>query len=43
MNSLLSLIIISPEDKVSKLVTKFCESIVKAPLPERFGLVKLRM
>ena len=43
LNSLLSLIIISPDDKISKLVTTFCESVVKAPLSERFGIVKLRM
>lgn len=43
LNSLLSLIIISPIDKISKLVTTFCESIVKAQLHERFGIVKLRV
>ncbi len=43
LNSLLSLIIISPDDKISKLVTTFCESVVKAPLSEKFGIVKLRM
>jgi len=43
LNSLLSLIIISPEEKLSKLVTTFCESVVKAQLPESFGIVKLRI
>lgn len=44
LNSLLSLIIISPLDRISKLVTTFCESVVKAQLPnERFGIVKLRI
>lgn len=44
LNSLLSLIIISPLDRISKLVTTFCESIVKAQLAnERFGIVKLRV
>jgi len=43
LNSLLSLVIISPPDKITKLVTTFCESIVRAQLPERFGIVKLRV
>lgn len=43
LNSLLSLIIISPVDKISKLVTTFCDSIVKAQLHERFGIIKLRV
>lgn len=43
LNSLVSLIIISPEEKLSKLVTTFCESIVKAQLPENFDLMKLRI
>lgn len=43
LNSLLSLIIISPIEKISKLVTTFCESIVKAQLHERFGIIKLRV
>lgn len=43
LNSLLSLIIISPDEKLSKLVTTFCESIVKAQLAEKFGIVKLRI
>lgn len=43
LNSLLSLIIISPIEKILKLVTIFCESIVKAQLHERFGIVKLRV
>lgn len=43
LNSLLSLIIISPSDRISKLVTTFCESIVKAQLHERFGIIKLRV
>lgn len=43
LNSLLSLIIISSDEKISKLVTTFCESIEKAPLAEHFGIVKLRI
>lgn len=43
LNSLLSLIIISPIDRISKLVTTFCESIVKTKLHERFDIVKLRV
>lgn len=43
LNSLVSLIIISSDEKISKLVTTFCESIVKAPLSEKFGIVKLRV
>lgn len=43
LNSLLSLIIISPVEKITKLVTTFCESVVKAQLHERFGVVKLRV
>lgn len=43
LNSLLSLIIISPLDRISKLVTTFCESIVKAQLSEKFSNVKLRV
>jgi translation initiation factor 3 subunit M len=43
LNSLLSLIIISPIDKIFKLVTTFCESIVKTKLHERFDIVKLRV
>ncbi len=43
LNSLLSLVIISSDEKISKLVTTFCESVVRAQLPERFGVVKLRM
>ena len=43
LNSLLSLIIISPPEKITKLVTTFCESIVKAQLPEKFGIIKLRV
>jgi len=42
-NSLLSLIIISPVEKITKLVTTFCESVVKAQLPEKFGITKLRV
>lgn len=50
LNSLLSLIIISPDEN-SKLVTTFCESILKAATPptssqyyqHRFGLIKLRV
>jgi len=43
LNSLLSLIIISPIDRISKLVTTFCDSIVKAQLHEIFGIIKLRV
>ncbi len=43
LNSLLSLIIISPIDRISKLVTTFCESIVNTKLPDRFDIVKLRV
>lgn len=43
LNSILSLIIISPLDKISKLVTTFCESVVKAQLHEKFSIVKLRV
>jgi hypothetical protein len=43
LNSILSLIIETSADKSSRLVTTFCESIVKVQLPERFGLVKLRV
>ena len=43
LNSILSLIIDTPAERSSKLVTTFCESILKAQLPERFGLVKLRV
>jgi len=43
LNSLVSLVIISPSDKISKLVTTLCESIVKAQLHERFGIIKLRV
>lgn len=43
LNSLLSLIIISPPEKITKLVTTFCESVVKAHLHEKFGIVKLRV
>jgi len=43
LNSLISLVIISPSDKISKLVTTLCESIVKAQLHERFGIIKLRV
>lgn len=50
LNSLLSLIIISPDEN-SKLVTTFCESILKSSNPNvnnpyqqhRFGLIKLRV
>jgi translation initiation factor 3 subunit M len=42
LNSLISLVIISTNEKLSKLVTALCESIVKAPLAEKFGIVKLR-
>jgi len=42
LNSLISLVIISTNEKLSKLVTTLCESIVKAPLAEKFGIVKLR-
>lgn len=43
LNSLISLVIISPSDKISKLVTTLCESIVKAQLHERFKIIKLRV
>lgn len=43
LNSLISLVIISPSDKISKLVTTLCESIVKAQLQEKFGIIKLRV
>lgn len=43
LNSLVSLIIISSAEKISKLVTTFCESIVNAQLSEKFSVVKLRI
>lgn len=43
LNSLISIIILSQEEKASKQVTTFCENIVKAPLPEKYGIIKLRM
>lgn len=44
LNSLLSLIIISVDDEMTKLVSSFCESVVKANLSvEKFGIVKLKV
>ncbi len=43
LNSILSLIVTSAADKISKLVTVFCDKIVSAQLPERCGIVKLRV
>jgi hypothetical protein len=43
LNSLISLIIISSDEKIAKFVTTFCESIVGAQLVDKFGLVKLRV
>jgi translation initiation factor 3 subunit M len=43
LNSILSSIIETSVDKSYRLVTTFCVSFVKAQLPERFGLVKLRV
>jgi len=43
LNSLISIIILSQEEKASKQVTTFCENIVKAPLPEKYGIIKLRI
>jgi hypothetical protein len=43
LNSLLSLIIISSVENISKLVSTFCDSIVKAQLSDAFSNVKLRV
>lgn len=43
LNSLVSLIIIAPEEKCAKLASQFCENLLKASLPERYGVVKLRI
>jgi translation initiation factor 3 subunit M len=43
LNSILSLIVFAPEDRIARLVEKFCDSIAKAALPERYHLVKLRV
>lgn len=43
LNSLLSLIIISPEEICGKLVPLFSEHILRASLPERYNPLKLRI
>lgn len=43
LNSILSLIIISPEDICGNLVSLFSEQILRATLPERYNILKLRI
>lgn len=43
LNSVMSLILVVPEDKINKPVLNFSEAIVNANLPERYGPMKLRV
>lgn len=43
LNSILSLIIISPEETCGNLVSLFSEQIIRATLPERYNTLKLRI
>lgn len=43
LNSVMSLILVVPEDKINRPILNFSESIVNANLPEKYGPMKIRM
>lgn len=43
LNSVMSLILLVPEDKINRPILNFSESIINANLPEKYGPMKLRM
>jgi translation initiation factor 3 subunit M len=43
LNSIMSLILLVPEDKINRPILNFSEAIVNANLPEKYGPMKLRV
>jgi hypothetical protein len=43
LNSVMSLILVVPEDKINRPILNFSEAIVNANLPEKYGPMKLRV
>ncbi|CAF1358192.1 unnamed protein product [Adineta steineri] len=43
LNSVMSLILLVPEDKINRPIASFSEAIVNANLPEKYGPMKLRV
>ncbi len=43
LNSVMSLILLVPEDKINRPILNFSEAIVNANLPEKYGPMKLRV
>jgi hypothetical protein len=43
VNSVMSLILVVPEDKINRPILNFSEAIVNANLPEKYGPMKVRV
>ncbi|CAF0871203.1 unnamed protein product [Rotaria sordida] len=43
LNSVMSLILVVPEDKINRPILNFSEAIVNANLPEKYGPIKIRV
>ncbi|CAF3705418.1 unnamed protein product [Rotaria sp. Silwood1] len=43
LNSIMSLILLVPEDKINRPILNFSEAIINANLPEKYGPMKLRV
>ncbi|CAF5217201.1 unnamed protein product, partial [Rotaria magnacalcarata] len=43
LNSVMSLILLVPEDKINRPILNFSEAIINANLPEKYGPMKLRI
>lgn len=43
LNSVMSLIVLVPEDRINRPILNFSEVIVNANLPEKYGPMKLRV
>jgi hypothetical protein len=43
LNSIMSLILLVPEDKINRPILNFSEAIVNANLSEKYGPMKLRV
>ena len=43
LKSVMSLILVVPEDKINRPILNFSEAIVNANLPEKYGPMKVRM
>ena len=43
LNSVMSLILLVPEDKINRPILNFSEAIVDANLPDKYGPMKIRL